>query len=70
MESKALWTDILASWGAALRSRTAGSQDESPRRAIHKQRPYHSRIMLLEQGSTGKIAYAAVQFVLVWRRGD
>ena len=25
---------------AALRSRTAGSQDESPCRAIHKQRPY------------------------------
>ncbi len=32
--------DIVASWGAALRSRTAGSQDESRRGAIHKQRPY------------------------------
>src|SRR5271170_5264140 len=32
--------DARASWGAALRSRTAGSQDESPCRAIHKQRPY------------------------------
>jgi len=32
--------DIVASWGAALRFRTAGSQDESPGRAIHKQRPY------------------------------
>jgi hypothetical protein len=32
--------DLVASWGATLRSRTAGSQDESPSRAIHKQRPY------------------------------
>src|SRR5271168_127453 len=29
--------------GAALRSRTAGSQDESPCRAIHKQRPYQCK---------------------------
>jgi hypothetical protein len=28
-----------ASWGAALRSRVAGSQDESRCSAIHKQRP-------------------------------
>jgi hypothetical protein len=32
--------DIVAIWGAALRTGTAGSQDESPCRAIHKQRPY------------------------------
>jgi len=32
--------DIVASWGAALRTGTAGSQDESRCRAIHKQRPY------------------------------
>jgi len=32
--------DVVASWGAALRSRTAGSQDESRCGAIHKQRPY------------------------------
>src|SRR5271168_5150928 len=32
--------DIVASWGAALRSRTAGAQDESRCGAIHKQRPY------------------------------
>jgi hypothetical protein len=31
--------DIVASWAAALRSRTAGSQDESRCSAIHKQRP-------------------------------
>ena len=30
----------MASWGAALRTGSAGSQDESPCRAIHKQRPY------------------------------
>jgi hypothetical protein len=29
-----------ASWGAALRSRAAGSQDELRCSAIHKQRPY------------------------------
>jgi len=33
---------IVASWGAAVRSRTAGSQDESPGRAIRKQRAYRS----------------------------
>lgn len=32
--------DIVAIWGGALRSRTARSQDESRRGAIHKQRPY------------------------------
>ena len=32
--------ESLASWGAALRTGAAGSQDESPCRAIHKQRPY------------------------------
>src|SRR5271170_3980957 len=32
--------DVLASWGAALRSRAAGSQDELRCSAIHKQRPY------------------------------
>src|SRR5271155_2239329 len=31
--------DIVASWGASLRSRTAGSQDESRCDAIHKPRP-------------------------------
>jgi hypothetical protein len=37
-----------ASWGAALRSRIAGSQDESRCGAIHKQRPYHgSRVDVL-----------------------
>src|SRR5271156_357778 len=35
-------TVIVASWGAAVRSRTAGSQDESPGRAIRKQRSYRS----------------------------
>jgi hypothetical protein len=35
--------DALASWSAALRSRTAGSEDKSPCRAIHEQRPYHCR---------------------------
>jgi hypothetical protein len=34
--------NALASWGAALRSRTAGSQNESRCSAIHKQRPYQS----------------------------
>jgi hypothetical protein len=34
--------DILASWGAALRTGTAGSQDESRCSAIHKQRPYRA----------------------------
>jgi hypothetical protein len=29
-----------ASWGAALRTGAAGSQDESRCSAIHKQRPY------------------------------
>src|SRR5271155_6091076 len=32
--------DSVASWGAALRSRAAGSQDESRCSTIHKQRPY------------------------------
>src|SRR5271155_3934857 len=32
--------DVLASWGAALRSRAAGSQDELRCSAIHNQRPY------------------------------
>src|SRR5271154_3911056 len=32
--------DVVASWGAALRSPTPRSQDESPCRAIHKQRPH------------------------------
>src|SRR5580658_1716248 len=32
--------EIVASWDAALRSRTAGSQDELRCSAIHKQRPY------------------------------
>jgi hypothetical protein len=32
--------EIVASWGAALRTGTAGSQDESRCSAIHKQRPY------------------------------
>jgi hypothetical protein len=32
--------EIVASWGAALRTGAAGSQDESRRCAIHKQRPY------------------------------
>jgi hypothetical protein len=32
--------DNRASWGAALRTGTAGSRDESPCRAIHKQRRY------------------------------
>jgi|HubBroStandDraft_6_1064221.scaffolds.fasta_scaffold127631_4 hypothetical protein len=31
--------DVVARWGAALRSRAAGPQDESPCGAIHKQRP-------------------------------
>jgi len=34
--------DIVLSWGAALRSRAAGSQDESRCSAIHKQRPYRA----------------------------
>jgi hypothetical protein len=32
--------NVVASWGAAIRSRAAGSQDELRRSAIHKQRPY------------------------------
>jgi len=39
-QSKIHGADSVASWGAALRSRTAGSQDESRCNAIHKQRPY------------------------------
>ena len=35
--------ESLASSGAALRTGAAGSQDESPCRAIHKQRPYRGR---------------------------
>jgi hypothetical protein len=31
---------IVAGWGAALRTGAAGSKDESPCWAIHKQRPY------------------------------
>jgi hypothetical protein len=43
--------DILASWGAALRSRAAGSQDESRCSAIHKQRPYRgSRVDVVAGG--------------------
>jgi len=34
--------DIVASWGAALRTGAAGSQDESRCGAIHKQRPYRA----------------------------
>ena len=33
-------SEIVASWGAALRTGTAGSQDESRCSPIHKQRPY------------------------------
>jgi hypothetical protein len=35
--------DIAANWGAALRTDSAGPQDESPCRAIRKQRPYRGR---------------------------
>jgi hypothetical protein len=35
--------DVVASWGAALRTSIAGSQDESRCSAIHKQRPYRVR---------------------------
>jgi hypothetical protein len=35
--------DIVASWGAALRTDAVGSQDESRCGAIHKQRPYRQQ---------------------------
>jgi hypothetical protein len=38
----------VASWGATLRSRAAGSQDESRWNAIHKQRAY--RVSATEAG--------------------
>jgi len=36
--------DALASWGAALRSRAAGSQDESRCGAIHKSAPTNHQL--------------------------
>ena len=36
--------ESLPSWGAALRTGAAGSQDESPCRAIHKQHPYRGSV--------------------------
>ena len=42
--------ESLASWGAVLRTGAAGSQDESPCRAIHKQRPY---LMFSRRGADG-----------------
>jgi len=43
--------DILASRGAALRSRAAGPQDESPGEAIHTQRRYHGWRVYLSLGA-------------------
>src|SRR5271170_6934731 len=42
--------DVLASWGAALRSRAAGSQDELRCSSTHKQRPY--RVLVSAIGLT------------------
>src|SRR5271156_6392749 len=48
--------DVLASWGAALRSRAAGSQDELRCSAIHKQRPYRGWREEAGRGNGGRFA--------------
>src|SRR5271155_3593778 len=48
--------DVLASWGAALRSRAAGSQDELRCSAIHKQRPYRGWREEAGRGNGGGVA--------------
>jgi len=47
---------IVVSWGAALRSRTEGSQNESRFSAIHEQRPYRG----LREGAAAGVGEASL----------
>src|SRR5271155_3296588 len=58
--------DIVGSWGAALRSRTTGPQDESPCAAIHKQRPYlGSRVRVVAHCGVGALRGLGVGCIIL-----
>ena len=54
--------ESLASWGAALRTGAAGSQDESPCRAIHKQRLWRVSPISWWNSPIGRLAFPGNQF--------